>query len=190
MTDEKAFNPTQGMNSEAKSIHASFDECGITFSDRAEAIAEFGRAITFDPETGNAEADYDGERLPLSECLKRFAFDRRDLVDGRTLPPNGLGNTRQAPMSKESFNSPSEKVAFINEFGLQAWTALPTKAPASREVVTKEDWRTLSVQEKSRRLRANPRAYDELPSAPKVPSSFAKVNWDLIQKQRVGSGSR
>ena len=192
MENKTEHTPSWGIASEAQRIHSSFDQTGISFHDRADALAAFGRPVTFNDHTGDPEAFYDGQDLPLSECLKRFAYDRQDLVDRRTLPREGMGTTRAAQLSKSSFSTTAEKTAYIREHGVDAWESLPLKPPVSTEVRTKQDFWKLPVEEKSRRIRENPNYVETLPNAPpQVQTGFAKVNYDLLEKQRkLRPGSR
>lgn len=133
----------------ADTLIASFDATNIKFNDRSaalEAITE-GREITYD-EAGNPSIVYDGQTLPLSDALTRFAFDRRDLVDGRTLPKQGAGGGRVGTLSKADLVDYKAKAAFIAENGGDAYERLPLKPPASTELKYREAYYALSRSEK------------------------------------------
>jgi hypothetical protein len=170
------------MFDEAIKLNESFDKAGLTFHSRADALGEFrqGREITFDQD-GEPSVTYDGENLPLSAALLRFGYDRRDLIDGRSLPRNGAGKARPGLASKSDLKTFKEKAEFIKQFGGAAYEALPLVGVQSSEVKTRQDWMKLPRQEKVRRLAADPEAFNKLPNA----APTGRVNGSLINQTGI-----
>jgi len=145
-------------------LHEAFEGTGITWNNRAEALADFrqGREIVY--EDGEPQVRYDGEFLHLKDALLRFGYDRRDLIDGRSLPKTGIGTARSGQASKADFETLASKVAYIREFGEDSWAKLPMKAPTGNgEVLTQEDFAALPRAEKVRRIRLDPDCNAKLP---------------------------
>jgi hypothetical protein len=154
-------------------LNTAFDATGVKFHDRAAALAELkkdGREITFN-EDGTASFPYDSETLPLADALLRFGYDRRDLVDARTLPREGAGAARPGLLSKADFATTADRVKFINKRGLLAYEKLPSSGVGSNEVKTKSDWLKLPLAERVRRTTADPDAFSKLADAPPTVAS-------------------
>src|SRR6185437_10748659 len=119
---------------------AAFATCKARFHDNSsalEALKADGREIHF--EEGRAYVNYDSEILELSDALLRFGYDRRELVDGRSLPREGAGASRPGIASKADYTT-AQKVQFISENGLAAWEKLPSSGIGSAEIASKADW--------------------------------------------------
>jgi hypothetical protein len=169
---------------QAEAIHAAFDSTGVKFHDRAAALAELkagGREITFDAE-GKPHAHYDGESgVPLDQVLLRFGFDRRELIDQRTLPREGAGAGRPGLQSKSDFKTIKEKVDYIARYGEDAFARLPLTGVSGSEITTQADWFALPPQERARRWGADPLAFSKLAKVAKpAPNSKA-----LSKKQEM-----
>ena len=180
--------PDTGAGWEARAINTAFDTAGITFnSSRAETLKAFGRDVTFD-QTGKPYALYDSEIVPLSDALQRFAFDNRNVCDGRTLPRSGAGKSRLGVESKSDFKSAGEKAKYIEDRGIEAWERLPLTNAASKEILTKNDWYRLPVSEKIRRIDADPEAFNNLPNTPAELTGGmirgSRINHSALDKQR------
>jgi hypothetical protein len=157
-------------------MHQHFDATGVRFHDRATTLAELkkdGREITFDAD-GTPSVTYDSEPLQLKDALLRFAYDRRDLVDGRTLPREGVGSTRPGTLSKADMTLP-EKLAFIRDRGADAFAKLPSQNFDTKPLMYREDFYKLSRTEKVRRIALDPDIISKLPSAPKVDAMAAAL---------------
>lgn len=174
------------MIDEAQKLNAAFDATGIKFNDRAQALASFkeGREIVYD-ESGEPCTRYDSEYLPLSDALTRFAYDRRDLVDGRTLPRQGAGSARPGTLSKADFTDVKSKVEFIREHGEDAYARLPLTGVGTSEVKTRQDFMKLPREEKVRRYAADPECFNKLPSAPTDQIKGSFINHAAIAKQQA-----
>jgi hypothetical protein len=153
----------------AKKLNKAFDITGLIWNDRAKALAAFketGTEITYDDgEEGEARAGYDGERnILLSEALKRFAYDKREHIDGRSLPRAGVGAARPGTASKADFTTIKEKVDFINLHGGETYERLVTHTPMqSSAVVTQRDFDLLPRSEKVRRISEDETCRAKLP---------------------------
>ena len=181
--------PDTGAGWEARAINTAFDSAGITFnSSRADTLKAFGRDITFD-ESGKPYALYDGEISELSHALQCYAFDHRDICDGRTLPRSGAGKARPGVESKADFKSAAEKAKYIEDRGIEAWERLPLTNAASKETLTKSDWYKLPTSEKIRRLDADPDAFTKLPNTPAELTggmvNGSRINHSALDKQRA-----
>jgi hypothetical protein len=181
-------------NNEATAIHAAFDTTGVRFHDRAAALAEFkvGREIIFDDD-GNPHTYYDGgEALSLDQGLLRFAYDRRDLCDQRTLPRAGVGAARPGLESKSDYPDVKSKLSFIEARGLDAWSKLPlTGVSPKGEILTQEDFRRLPLAEKVARTNADPLVFSKLPKAPKGESPLTgKTHHAALAKEMKTRGKR
>lgn len=177
----------------AEALIASFDKTGITFNDRSatlEAITD-GREIRYD-DAGNPNITYDGQVLPLADALTRFAFDRRDLVDGRTLPKQGAGGGRVGTLSKADLPDYKAKAAFIAENGGDAYERLPLNPPASGELKYREDYYALSRSEKVKLIEKH--GSDFATTLPRRPSGQPLgafiANDKLAELKKIRPGSR
>ena len=132
----------------ATALNESFDATGISFHSRPEALSAFreGREVTYTD--GVAHSVYDGVQMTLSDCLSRFAFDRKELVDGRTLPREGVGTSRPGIASRADLKTVSDRVAYVNAFGAEAFEKLPLQTVDSTELRTFDDWMKLPLAEK------------------------------------------
>jgi hypothetical protein len=179
---------------QAEAIHAAFDKTGVKFHDRAAALAEFkagGREIIFD-EDGQPHSYYDGEALGLDQSFLRFAYDRRELCDQRTLPRAGAGGGRIGLESKADFTTTKEKLAFIEARGEDAWAKLPLTGVAPKgEILTQDDFRKLPLAEKVARTNADPLVFSKLPKAPKGESPLTgKTHHAALAKEMKTRGKR
>ena len=111
-------------------------------------LKRFARDI-ITAEGERASAVYDGETLPLSDALLRWAYDNRDpeTFDARTLPRAGAGTARPGLDHKGNYPDAKSKAAYIREHGLEAFERLPLKGPTSAEITTVEQWRMLPLAE-------------------------------------------
>jgi hypothetical protein len=158
-------------STQAVALNKSFDETGITFHSRAEALAALratGSEIIFADEDGKPYCSYDGEHsLSLSDALTRLAFDEREkLADCRTLPRGGAGRARPGIDNKGLYKTPAEKIAVINEKGLDYWERLPVTGLATSEVKSQSEWLKLPPAERARRWEKDPLAFERLPRTP------------------------
>jgi hypothetical protein len=177
---------TGNINAAANAINQAFDATGVTFHDRAAALAAFkeGREVVF--EDGQPFALYDREFLPLGDALKRFAYDQRQHVDARTLPRTGVGTSRPGIASKADFPTVAEKIAFVNLHGADAWEKLPLTGIGSKEVVTVADFRRLPLAEKTRLINADPDYLYKLKPSPGLPQpGQARINHEAIERQKA-----
>lgn len=145
-------------SNQAPIINAQFDATNIKFHDRAAALAVLkadGREVIF-TEDGTASIHYDGEVLPMKDALTRLAFDRRELVDGRTLPKEGAGTARPGTLSKADFPDVQSRVKFIREHGVEAWERLQTVNHDSKPVEYREDFHKLSPASQTAQLHEFP----------------------------------
>jgi len=162
---------------QAAVLNAAFDSTNIKFYDRSVALAALkadGREVVF-TDDGTARIHYDGEQLDLADALTRLGFDRRELIDGRTLPREGAGTARQGTLSKADFPDVQSRVKFIRENGAEAWEKLPTVNHDTKPVTTREDWYKLSRAEKVRRIASDPHAFSKLPAAPSAANPVTKL---------------
>ena len=118
---------------------------------------------------------YDGDVLALSKALHRFAHDRRDLADGRSLPRNDEGRGRPGVASRADFKTVAEKTAYIQKHGVDAFERLPATAPVTKEIQTRQDFFKLSTAEK-------PRTQDES----RLLSEFVRSVMTRLQRRTVG----
>lgn len=180
------------MIDEGLKLSQAFDATEIKFHNRSEALAAFkeGREIEYD-ESGEPQTTYDGERLPLKDALTRFAYDAPDgVVDRRTLPREGAGGGRKGTLSKSDLDLQG-KIAFINQFGGEAYERLPsTGVGSSAEVRTKQDALKLPVKERVRRYAADADWFAKLADGPAATvagmtsAGGAKINVVALDKQR------
>lgn len=188
MSDELNKN----IGTRAKAMHADFDKTGVTFHDRVEALAAFkegGREIF--EEDGQLFTHYDGEsKVPLANALLRFGYDRRDLVDGRTLPRAGVGTSRPGLASKSDYPDLASKLKAISEHGGDWWERLPLHGVSTSETLTRDGWYKLSRAERVRLTAADPDAFSKLAPAPKPRPSGAYINIEGIARQKATSGKR
>ena len=136
-------------NAESAALHAAFDASGLIFHDRAAALAAFkeGREVIY--EGGKPHALYGGVVQPLSEALAQFGADNRALIDGRSMPREGVTG-RPGNLSKDDFTTVAEKSAWISEHGGEAYEKLPTHRADTSELRTFEQWVKLPLAEKVR----------------------------------------
>lgn len=165
---------------QAQAINTAFDAAGIGFkAKRSDVLAELKnngeREVAFDKD-GNPHIKYDGQILTLSEALHRFAYDRRDLADQRTLPKQDEGRGRPGIASKADFATVAEKTAYIREHGIDAYERLPVTTPKTSEVRFREDFFALPTAEKARRLQETPDIIESLPNRPKQPFAQFQAN--------------
>ena len=177
---------------EVAALNKAFDDSAIHFHDRATALAalkEGGRQIVW--QDGTPHIVYDSIQLPLPDALKRFGFDRRDLVDGRTLPKQGLGTSRPSVLGRDSFSSDSEKVAWIKEHGYEAWQKLPSRGvQVTSELKTFADWTKLPTAEKVRLIGEDPNIISKLaPGQPSRPGGVY-INHEAMERIRKIRGGR
>lgn len=181
-----------GVGAEARKLNEAFDKTGVSFHDRAAALAALksdGREIVFD-DAGEPSVLYDNHQMPLSDALLRLGYDRRELVDGRTLPRQGVGASRPGLASKEDFKTVREKLDWIAANGADAWERLPLTGVQSAEVRTKQDWYKLPRAEKVRLTALDPNYFDKLPSAPAVRQHGAFINVEGIERQKAIRGKK
>jgi hypothetical protein len=188
MSEEKELAPAVG--AEARAINDAFDKTRVTFHNRAEALAAFkvGREIV--SENGQLFTRYDGEYLPLSDALLRFAYDSRSHVDGRTLPRQGVGTSRPGLASKADYPDTKSKIAAIAEFGEDWWATLPLKGVGTSEVLTQTDWYRLPRAERVRLTSLDPDYFAKLAPAPKPRPTGAYINVEGIERQKASRGKR
>jgi hypothetical protein len=165
---------------------AKFHESGIkpNVSDpELLALLKEGRHITVEDST--AYTVYDGEKIAVGEALKRFVHDRREFVDGRTLPREGVTG-RPGVTSKADLKTFKEKVAYVNKFGEAAFLALPLTGQVSSEIRTFEDFRKLPIEEKNRLINADPNYMEKLKPSPghRMPGQ-AFINHELLERQKA-----
>jgi hypothetical protein len=155
----------------------------------AEILANFkagGREIVV--EDGIAYATYDGSRITLSDALERYAFDApQGEVDRRTLPRSGTTGGRRGTLAKSEMTL-KEKVAFIRENGEEAFAAIPTHPQESAEIVTREQFRRLSVKEKSKMVTADPDILAKLAPAPNPRPHGCFINHSAMAKHLATRG--
>jgi len=155
----------------------------------AELLAKFGREVQFDDE-GNPHALYDREVLPLADALTRFAADEDGICDRRTLP-RSPGGGRRGVASREDLPDAKAKAAYIAEYGLAAFEALPTKAQPSGELKYQDDFRRLPVAEKSRLIAKHGLKFIEsLPARPSDQPFGGYINRDALDKHVKIGGAK
>jgi hypothetical protein len=173
------------IGAEARAINAEFDKTGVTFHNRAEALAAFkegGRAIV--EEDGQLFTHYDGEaKVPLANALLRFAYDNRTVCDGRTLPRQGVGTSRPGLASKADYPDTASKLKAIAENGAEWWEKLPLTGVATSEILTRQDWYRASRAERVRLTALDPDYFAKLKPSPfqTMPGS-AKINTEALDK--------
>jgi hypothetical protein len=188
MIDEKLAPLTPNIGEEARRINAAFDATNINFHNRAEALAALraiGAEVAYD-EAGTPHCRYDSEYLPLSEALTRLALDNRSLADGRSLP-RGASTARPNTLSRAEMTN-KQKVAFVNEFGEEAFLKLPSKPTVTSEVRTTEDFRRLTRAEKVRRINEDPDTIYKLAPAPTARVNGSFIDHDAIARQKATRG--
>jgi hypothetical protein len=170
---------------QALAIRADIAATEIKFHDDApELLARFkatGREIEFD-ESGRPMAIYDHQLIPLRDALTRWALDDRTIADRRTLPRKDEGRGRPGMASKADFATLQDKTAFIRERGVDAYEALPLKAPVTREVKFKEDFFALPVAQKAKLLSDDPSYLNRLPNRPR--GSTLKIDPSKIDRHK------
>lgn len=173
------------MNNEAEKLNQAFDQTGIEWHSRANALAKFREERDILYENGEPFAKYDSEILPLHDALSRWAYDHRnpELFDGRTLPRTGVGVTRPGLACKANFKNIREKIAYIEKYGEDAFAKLPLTGVSGSEVLTQDDWLKLPRAEKVRRTQADAYAFSRLPRAAK-PDPNAKA---LSKKEEMAA---
>jgi hypothetical protein len=169
-------------------LNSSFDASGIKFHDRSTTLQTLttDREISY-AEDGTASIHYDGEILPLEAALKRFAYDNRAHVDGRTLPKEGVGTARPGTLSKAAMTL-QEKIAFIKEHGADAFSRIASKSYDTQPVDTRQDWMRLSRTEKVRRLAADPDAFTKLPNATSDQPKGGYINHAALEREKAIKG--
>jgi hypothetical protein len=196
MTDDKKelIDHQKRLTEETTALQKAFKQVkdtGIKFQNTdAEVLASFragagGRNITI--EDGEAYVVYDGSRIGLAHALERYAFDAAPgEVDRRTLPRSGTIGRRGTLARSEM--TLQEKVAFIRENGEEAFAAIPTHPPTSTEIVTREQFRRLSVTEKSRMITAAPDIMSKLAPAPSPRPHGCYINHEAMAKHLATRG--
>ncbi len=171
------------LRKQTDAVAEGFKDSGVKFHDIDAVkvlLAEGGHAITIGDD-GKATVAYDGEQLSLAEGLRRFAEDNKFLADGRTIRET----TR--PKSKESFKTREEKMEFINKHGVDAFEALPLRAPHAGPVKCFDDFVKLTLSEKSRLLREDP---DFLRRLPRYPPEVMQQRRTGIRVNKTGRGTQ
>jgi hypothetical protein len=149
----------------AAALNKSFDESGISFKDRASALASFkaNHHITV-AEDGQLMTSFNGVRQSLASALGLYGrtSEGEEYTDRRSLPKSEqhAGGVR----SRAELTTVAEKNAFISRFGIEKFESLPSRYMPESEVKTKQDFYKLTVSQKSALIRQNPNILSELPS--------------------------
>jgi hypothetical protein len=151
----------------AKNLNQAFDDSKITYLNRADALGAFKveHEISED-ENGVLTTTYDGVTASLSDALVKFGLDRRELVDGRSLPRDGVVGRPVPLTSRADLKTIKGKSEYITSFGLAAYEALPRFSEPTSELKTREQWKLLSSKEKSRLIGLDPNVFAKLSSTP------------------------
>lgn len=190
MTETKD-QPTDysGQSNEVSALHEAFNATKIRFNDRAVALASFRdggrREISFS-ETGEPRCVYDSQEMSLVDGLIRFAHDRHDLIDARTLPREGAPG-RPGVMSKEDLKTPKDVSDYISAYGGDAYERLPLTSKPTSEIVTFEDYCALPTSEKAKilgKFGANFPATLPRKANPDRPNDQTYINSKLLEKQK------
>jgi len=150
-------------------LNKAFDDSGIRFHDRANALAKYqaDHEVSFN-EAGTPMTRYDSREVELSEALRQFALDHRDdaeLMDRRTLPRNTEAGTPEV-RCKADLGTTAQKIGFITQYGIEVFEQLPAKDEPVGEVKFQDDFRRLPTSEKLRILKADPDFLIKLPPRP------------------------
>ena len=152
-TQEAAAERTALQRREAESD--ALLACKVSFYNAGEALqmltASPASDVRFDPATKTMTAIVGKERVPLSDALRQFALDHETLVDGRSLRHL---KTATAPKAKSDM-SMRERMAYIDEHGLDAFEKLPLRSVQTREIRTMADYAALPVATKTKLLAAH-----------------------------------
>jgi len=156
----------------------------VKFHNSAEALAALKEGRESVEEDGQLFTRYDGAaKVPLANALLRFGYDRRELVDGRSLPRAGVGTSRPGLASKADYPDTASKLKAIAEHGADWWEKLPLTGVATSEVKTHADWYKLPIAERVRRTAADPDAFSKLaPSPGQTMPGLARVNQAALDK--------
>jgi hypothetical protein len=173
-----------GVGEEARALNEAFDAAQVRFNDRSAALAAFRENHEITWEDGKPFTRFDGEVQLLSSALLKFGFDRRDLIDGRSLPRSGAGASRPGVDCKTNYKTVQDKVAYVNAHGTDAWERLPISGPVSNEIVTQADWYRLPRSERVRLTALDPDHFAKLAPAPKPRPTGAFINHEAIEQQK------
>jgi hypothetical protein len=187
MSDEKK-ELIPGLGAEARALNEAFDQTGVKFHNRAEALAAFKENREIVSEDGKLFARYDGELQPLSSCLLKFGWDNRQHVDGRSLPRTGAGLSRPGIDCKQNYKTTREKLDYIAANGADAWEKLPLSGPVSNELKTQSDWYKLPRAERVRLTALDPDAFSKLAPAPNPRPTGAFIDHDAIARHKATMG--
>ena len=178
--DPEEIKRQQAIADETRALQdafAKFKQTGIvTTKSDAELLAHFreGRDIVVD--NGVAYVTYDAEKLPLDVALTRYAFDLpAGEVDRRTLPRTGT-TARPGITSKADLDTLEKKVAYVQEFGNDAFERLPLRHVQAGPLEYKSQWRKLSIEERVRRTHEDPHAFEKLKDDP--PAQAAGIRYE------------
>jgi hypothetical protein len=177
---------TSALQSEFAKFHESGIRPNVDDSQLLSLLKEGGREIIV--EDGNATTVYDGERIEVSQALKRLLIDRREFVDARTLPREGAAGGRSSVTSKADLKTLKDKVAYVNQFGENAYLALPLTGQSTSEIKTFEQFRKLPISEKARLTKDPDYIYRLKPSEGRYMPGQAKINTAGIAKHLATRG--
>lgn len=185
---QAATAKTDALQSEFRKFHESGIRPNIDDSQLLSLLKE-GREFTV--EDGVAFTVYDGERVAVSESLKRLLSDRREFVDARTLPREGVSGGRPSVASRADLKTLQDKVAYVNLHGENAFAALPLTSQATSEITTFEQFRKLPISEKARLTEDPGYIYRLKPSSGQYMPGQAKINYEALDKvARTRAGYR
>lgn len=107
--------------------------------------------LVFDEQTGEATGLVDGKRVGLSDIFKKIALDHPNLVDGRSLRHLQDAQERQqaeAEIACKAEMSVEQKIAYIDQHGLEKFEALPLRRPRITTVRTFSDYLALPLKDR------------------------------------------
>jgi len=171
-----SIDNTQDKPTKADLLNIAFDESGLIFTDRASALEQYqqqGGQIVFDDGTGEPYSFLNGVRAKLSLSLAEFGLANKSLIDQRSLV---------RAKSKSDLKNTAEKMAFIRQHGVSAFERLPLNHIEPSAVVTRSDWRKLTLSQKAEMIRRDPDVVAKL--RPDVEQGKTFVNHELLEKQQ------
>lgn len=161
-------------NTRADALQRAFTDSGLNFLDKGAALDEFqkqGGQITYD-EAGEPYSFLNGFRTKLSLCLNEFGLANKTLIDERSLV---------RARSKSDLKTTAEKMLFIKQHGISTYEKLALNHIEPKDVVTRSDWRKLSLSQKTEMVRRDPDVVAKL--RPDVEQGRTFINRELLAKQ-------
>lgn len=173
-------NDYSNQSPEVQSLHAAFDSTGFDYTNRAETLGLFKQQVgvpVFDATTGTHTVYHKGKTVPFADVLKDFSVANKDT----------LLTKKSTVQDRASLATVTEKVAFVEQFGGDAYEALPTNYAAPKAVIEfYEDFKELPPSKKAALIDLHgsdyPGTLSKRPDPNAVPGG--NIRFDLLEKQK------